>query len=125
VLFSMTQNLGGLIGSSLLGSYQYIATQAHAVALSEQLVLQDPQVAERIAVGARSLAGTLTDPGADTAQGVGLLAQAMTREATILAFNDVFQFVAVLAFGAALYVFYLILLDLWRQRRKVRAEAHA
>lgn len=37
--------------------------------------------------------------------------------------NDVFQFVAMLALGTALYLAYLILLNRWRQRRQALAEA--
>jgi len=124
VLFSTTQNVGGLAGSALLGSYQVAATRAHAVALSQHLIAADPQVAARIQSGAVALSGIITDPAQNGAQGAGLLAQAMTGEASILAFNDTFMFVALLALATALYLFYLVLLDLWRQRRQIPVETH-
>jgi hypothetical protein len=108
VLFSSTQNIGSLAGSALLGSYQVIATRAHLSALTEHLVGSDPQVAARIA-----------------AQGGPQLFQAATREATILAFNDVFRFVALLAVATALFLFALVLRDLWRARRHVSREVIA
>jgi len=48
-----------------------------------------------------------------------LLAQAQAREATVLAFNDVFGFVALLALGTASFVLYFVLRDLWREHRRV------
>ena len=87
VVFSVTQNVGGLAGSALLGSYQVASTQAHVAALSEHLLGADPQVAARL-----------------QAQGPGALLQALTREAAVLAFNDVFVLVAGLAAATALFI---------------------
>lgn len=92
VLFSVTQNVGGLAGSALLGSYQTVMARAHMQALSEHLIAADPQVAARLASGA------------------GPLMQALTVQANVLAYNDVFRLVAVFALAVALYLAYLILL---------------
>ena len=87
VLFSMTQNVGALLGSALLGSYQTVSTRAHAAALSEHLLGTDPQVAARL-----------------LAQGPAVLMQALTREASVLAFNDTFALVAAVAAATALFI---------------------
>jgi hypothetical protein len=108
VLFSSTQNFGGLAGAALLGSYQAIATRAHLVALSEHLVATDPQVVARIQT-----------------QGAARLFQAATREATILAFNDVFRFVALLALAVALFLCCLVLRDVLRGRFQVSRQVSA
>src|SRR5262245_6330789 len=68
VRFSMTQSVGGLAGSALLGSYQIVSAHAHAAALSEHLLGADPQVAARL-----------------RAEGPAGLLQAITREANVLA----------------------------------------
>ncbi|MBX3486035.1 MFS transporter [Phenylobacterium sp.] len=125
VLFSVTQNLGGLAGSALLGTYQTIAARAHAGALSERLNAFDPQVAARIQAGASSLSGAVVDPLARGAQGGGLLGQAMGREANILAFNDTFRFVAVLALLTVVYLAYIIVFNTIRRRRAAAAEPAA
>jgi hypothetical protein len=104
VLFNLTQNIGGLAGSALLGSYQAIRTRAHAQSLAEHLIATDPQVASRLVGGATSLSGTVVDPVLRTARGSALLAQALNREASVLAYNDVFMFVALMALGTALYL---------------------
>jgi hypothetical protein len=125
VVFSSTQNIGGLAGSALLGSYQAIATRSHLSALTDRLVVADPQVIARIQAGTQALAGAVTDAGRRAAQGVAQLAQAAAREATILAFNDVFRFVAVLALATALFGLYFVLRDRWRARHPVSREALA
>lgn len=125
VLFGMTQNLGGLAGSALLGTYQTISARAHAVALSEHLTGFDPQVTARLQDGATSVAGTVADPLARTGQGAGLLAQSLFREANILAFNDTFRFVAVLALLTGGYLMYIIIFNRVRRARAAGAETPA
>jgi hypothetical protein len=117
VLFSSSQNVGGLIGAALLGSYQIAAVRAHLGALSEHLVGADPDVAARIQSGSSAVAGMVIDPAIRAAQGSNLLGLAMNREATILAFNDVFQLVALLGLVIALYIAYVIILNAWRRQR--------
>lgn len=116
-MFSISQNVGGLAGSALLGSYQVMRVKAHSSALSEHLIAGDPQVAARIQAGVRTLAPTITDPAALNAQGAGLLGQAMTREATILAYNDVAMLVAEVALATALYVLYVAVHNALQQHR--------
>lgn len=116
-MFSISQNVGGLAGSALLSSYQVMRVKAHSSALSEHLIAGDPQVAARIQAGVRTLAPTITDPAALNAQGAGLLGQAMTREATILAYNDVAMLVAEVALATALYVLYVAVHNALQQHR--------
>jgi MFS family permease len=122
VLFSTTQNVGGLAGSALLGTYQVIATRDHALALAERVLPADPVVAARIQTGVQGLAAVVADPAGRATQGAGLLSQALLREATILAFNDVFRLVAALALLTALYVAYIRIFNFISQRRAL-AEA--
>ena len=117
VLFSTTQNVGGLAGSALLGSYQVMSTRAHALPLAERALPTDPIVAGRIQTGVQGLSAVITDPSARTAQGAGALSQALLREANILAFNDIFRLVAALALLTALYVAYVRVFNFIRQRR--------
>ena len=73
VAFSTTQNLGSIAGAALLGSNQVVATREHASALAQHLVGADPQVVARLQSGTQLLAGALTDPGQQVAQGAALL----------------------------------------------------
>jgi hypothetical protein len=117
VLFGVTQNVGALTGSAILGSYQTIQARAHAVALSADLAGADPSVATRLAAGAGAFAGTITDPAQRAAQGAGLLGRAMTQEASILAFDDAFRLVAVLSLATAVYISGLILFSAVRRKQ--------
>jgi MFS family permease len=105
VLFSLTQNIGALLGSSLLGSWQVVREKFHSSQLAEQLSSLDPLVAARIQRGGAAYGSVLLDPAARTRQGVSLLAQSASREANILAFNDVFLTIAVIAAVLALWIF--------------------
>lgn len=117
VLFNITQNVGGLAGSALLGSYQIMEARAHAASLSERLLGSDPQVIQRIQSGVGAVAGVLPDPGLRGAEGAALLGQSMAQEANILAYNDVFRLVAALALVTAGYLFYRIAWVVWCTRR--------
>jgi len=118
VVFSMTQNVGGLIGSALLGSYQTISARAHLQELAERLPIGDAQVANRLQGSTRSLAATIGDPSLRAQQGGAALAGSLAREANILAYNDVFRLVWQLALGTALLVFILMLASSIRPARR-------
>ena len=108
VIFNITQNVGGLAGSALLGSYQTIQARAHAASLADHLLAGDPQVLQRIQSGSGAVAGVIDDPTLRGIQGAALLGQKLTAEANILAYNDVFRLVAILALITAGYLFYRI-----------------
>jgi hypothetical protein len=116
VLFSLTQNIGGLAGSAALGSYQTMAARAHAASISERLLAGDPQVAARLQVGAGGIGSIVADPLLRSAEGGALLGRAISREAAIRAFNDVFRLVMLLALTTAGYIAYRIGLRALRGR---------
>lgn len=118
VVFSMTQNIGGLIGSALLGSYQTVATRSHLQELAERAPVGDAQVAGRLQASTRSLAGTIVDPALRAQQGGAALAGSLAREATVLAYNDIARFVCRLALGTALLVAFLMLVSSIRPARR-------
>lgn len=120
VIFSMTQNVGGLIGSALLGSHETVAARTHFQELAERMPVGDAQVASRIAGSTRALANTITDPGARAQQGGASLAASMSREANVRAYNDVFRFVWRLALGTALMVVSLMLISVVRTGRQTQ-----
>lgn len=97
VLFSATQNMGGLVGSSLLGTFQVWREKYHSSVLVEHLSALDPQVAARIARGGAAFGHAIADPSGRSHQGLSALAATATREANILAYNDVFLLIAVIA----------------------------
>jgi hypothetical protein len=117
VLFSITQNVGGLLGSAVLGTYQTIQVKNHTAGLYEHLLAADPNVAERIALGVATVRGALVDAAQQSAQGVSQLAQAVAREANVLAYNDVFALVTIIALIGALYVGWPAIVSAVRRRQ--------
>jgi len=105
VLFGICNNLGGLIGSALLGTFQVVREKFHSSSIVEHLTLIDPQVAARLQSSSAAYAGVIFDPSARTTQGMQALAASATREANILAYNDVFMLIAVIAVLTMLWIF--------------------
>jgi MFS family permease len=103
-VFSISQSLGGLAGSAFLGSFQIVREKFHSHAIVQSLTLTDPQVAARLKTLGGAYGGVVTDPSLRSAQGAALLSQQVTREANVLAFNDVFLTVCVLACLVLLWI---------------------
>lgn len=97
VMFGICQNLGGLIGAALLGTFQIVREKFHSSHIVEHLTLLDPRVASRVDSGGNAVASLIADPGLRNLQGIRSLANAATREANVLAYNDVFMLIAVIA----------------------------
>jgi energy-converting hydrogenase Eha subunit E len=97
VLFGICQNLGGLIGAALLGTFQIAREKFHSSHIVEQLTLLDPRVAARVQSGGNAVGSIISDPSLRNLQGIRSLAAAATREANVLAYNDVFMLIAVIA----------------------------
>lgn len=104
VLFSLSQSVGGLAGTALLGTFQTVREKFHSHELVQSIVMTDPLVAERVRQGSGAVQSVVGDPALRGAEGVVLLSQQVAREANILAYNDVFLLVGVLAVLATLWV---------------------
>ncbi|ROM94275.1 MFS transporter [Pseudomonas brassicacearum] len=105
VLFGICQNLGGLIGAALLGTFQIAREKFHSSHIVERLTLIDPQVLNRVQGSSASYVSSIADPSARTTQGIRSLAAAATQEANVMAYNDVFMLIAVIAMLTMLWIF--------------------
>ncbi|WPO97657.1 MFS transporter [Pseudomonas sp. HR96] len=105
VLFGIANNLGGLIGSALLGTYQIVREKFHSSILTDQMALSQPLVAARIQSGGAGYAGVIADSGLRNTLGIQSLATATTREANVLAYNDVFMLMAAIAVVTMIWIF--------------------
>ncbi len=101
VVFLVTQSLGGLAGSALFGSFITLREKFHSNILAETMTLADPLVATRISQLSAAYGRTITDAAVLKAEGIALLGQQVTREANVLAHNDAFFVIALLAVAAA------------------------
>jgi hypothetical protein len=120
VTLSITQTLGGLAGSAVLGTYQLHREQLYSTALVSQLDPADGVVAQRLKQQQQLYAGVITDPVQRSAQGMAQLALTARREANVRAFNDVFRLSGTVALG---FLGWLLLLSVrtavlkqWRKR---------
>lgn len=100
-VFLFTQSIGGLLGSAVFGTFITLRTSFHYNVLAERFSLSDPIVAQRIGQFGGAYRQVLTDPALTRAEGVSLLAQRAAREATVLAYNDAFLLISLIA-GIAL-----------------------
>ena len=80
VMFSITQTMGSLIGTALVGTFQVAREKYHSSILVDNLTALNPLVAARLQSG-----------------GLGNLGAVATREANILAYNDVFLMITLVA----------------------------
>jgi MFS family permease len=103
-VFGIAQTVGGLGGTALLGSFQVIREKFHSHELVQTMTMADPLVAARVQALGGAYGRVVGDPALRQAQGAGLLAQQVTREANILAFNDVFLLVAAMALVTFIYL---------------------
>ena len=114
VLFVVLQTVGSLTGSALLGTYQEVREKAASAELSRLASPDNPIVAARLQGGAGALHGVVGDPAQRAAEGVGLLQRQASREASILAYNQTFTLVAVLAALTTVYLGFIMLRHWWR-----------
>jgi MFS family permease len=110
VLFGITQSLGGLIGSAALGTLQVVREKFHSSHIVEHLTLINAQVQSRLQISSGSYASVIADPSLRTNQGIRTLAAAATREANVLAYNDIFMMIALIAVLTLIWIF---LRSLW------------
>ncbi|MBD1551313.1 MFS transporter [Pseudomonas typographi] len=97
VMFGIAQNLGSLIGSAVLGTWQIVREKYHSSLITDHLPFYDPLVAARVQSGASSYSGVLPGSAERNAQGLRALATAATREANVMAYNDTFMLIAIIA----------------------------
>jgi len=109
VLFGITQNIGGLIGSAALGTFQIVREKFHSSHIVEHLTLIDPLVQSRLQSYSASYASVMADPSLRTTQGIRTMATAATREANVLAYNDVFMLIALIAVLTMIWISFRVL----------------
>lgn len=110
VLFGMSQNLGGLMGSALLGTFQTWREKYHSSLLGDQLSYLDPNVTERLAQYSSLFNSFIGDSTLLGAQSTSQLQTVATQQANVLAYNDTYLLTAGMAFITLIWV-------LWRLSR--------
>jgi MFS family permease len=120
-LFGVLNSIGGLAGTALLSTYQIVREKANSAALVQAVDPTDPIVQARLQAGGAGVARVVGDPSLRAAEGGALLSQAATREANVLAYDDMFRLIAVLAALTFFYLLFLLLRRSWRARVQATA----
>lgn len=97
VVFGIGQNVGGLLGSAIVGTLETVREKYHSSQLSEAITLGDPQVVQRLQQLSGAYGRVISDPALRTAEGQVLLQQQITQQAHVLAYNDVFLLMSIFA----------------------------
>lgn len=100
IVFLTTQSIGGALGGAVVGTFVTGRTRFHYGALIENMKMTDPMVVQRLTQFSGVYGKVTTDPNLMNQQGLMLLNQQITREATVLAYNDAFLGLAVVALCA-------------------------
>jgi len=125
VLFGMSQNLGGLIGSAILGTFQTWREKYHSSLLGDQLSQLDPNVTERLSQYSSLFSSQLPDNVLLSAQSSSQLQIVATLQANVLAYNDTYLLTAALALITLMWVLWRLTrlrYINWRQARRTLTE---
>ena len=120
VLFSATQNFGGLVGSSFFNTYQQRHTYDYKVEISSNLDPTDPLVAQRLQSYQHSSMLTTNDPVLQNNQALQNLNKVVTREAQVRAYNDVIALNGIFAVILLLWGLFKYARNKYKTRRSLQ-----
>ncbi|MGY5956969.1 MFS transporter [Kosakonia sp. BK9b] len=109
VLFGMSQNIGGLLGSAMLGTFQTWREKYHSSLLADQLTTLNPLVNERLQLYSQLYQSSISDSALLSTQAITQLQNASTLEANILAYNDTYLLTASVAAGTLIWISWRLL----------------
>ena len=116
IVFLSTQSLGGVLGSGLFTTFINHRQAGYFQALAEQLTVTGQQTEAAIAAGAAMTASQIADPAQQKLQGITLLVQEVTRQSYVLAYNDAYFLIALIAGGALIALLLHVFRDWLTQR---------
>lgn len=109
VLFGMSQNIGGLLGSAILGTFQTWREKYHSSLLADQLTTLNPLVNDRLQLYSQMYQSMLGDSSLLSTQAVTQLQTVSTLEANILAYNDTYLLTASIAAATLIWILWRLL----------------
>lgn len=96
-VFSLSQSIGGLAGISLLSAFHTIRLKTHLIDAGSTLTLGNSKFAEALSNAVQRVAPAQADPALRQQAAASNISQQVGREAAVLAFNDVFFLIGMLA----------------------------
>lgn len=122
-LFSLSRNLGGSVGISLITTYLARHQQTNQNILASHTDATNPVFQEKIATAAHALIGHGMDLATATQTATAQLYREMIRQSSLLAYQDAFRFMAVLVVGG-LVIAQLLPKNNPRAKNDAAASAH-
>ncbi|WP_132314093.1 MFS transporter [Martelella mediterranea] len=117
IVFLTTQRIGGMLGGAMFGSFVTWREQVHSAALAQDLTAGNPLVSQRLSQLAGAYGSSIADATIRQAEGAVLLAQQATQQAYVLAYNDAFRFLSLLAFVALIILIIDVAFEKWEHKR--------
>ncbi len=109
VLFGMSQNIGGLLGSAILGTFQTWREKYHSSLMADQLTTLNPLVNDRLQLYSQMYQSMIGDSSLLSTQAVTQLQTVSTLEANILAYNDTYLLTASIAAATLVWILWRLL----------------
>ncbi|WP_259051997.1 MFS transporter [Klebsiella sp. BIGb0407] len=109
VMFGISQNLGGLLGSAILGTFQTWREKYYSSMLADQLTTLNPLVNERLQAYSQMYQSQISDSALLSTQAVTQLQTVSTLEANILAYNDTYLLTAGIAAATLVWILWRLL----------------
>jgi MFS family permease len=119
-IFLFTQKVGAFIGSALFGTFVTWREQYHSAMLTSRLLPTDPLVTARIGQYVGAYARVTPDSAQRTVQGTTLFARQVQQQAYVLAYNDAFFVIFLMALAA---IGMLLVHVAWTHRDRIRSMA--
>ncbi|CDZ68283.1 Major facilitator superfamily (MFS), partial CDS, partial [Neorhizobium galegae bv. orientalis] len=120
ILFAVTQSMGSLVGSALVQSFQFVAERYHSTRLVAYITGMNPVVDNSILGISARYSGVVSDPSELVAISIQTMAQQTTQQANILAYNDTFRMISLLAALTACFLGWVIARRFCRSRDGVK-----
>ncbi|WP_460274042.1 efflux MFS transporter permease [Celeribacter sp. ULVN23_4] len=118
IIFISTQSLGAVVGSGLLSTLATLRAKLHYQTLLDQITLSDPNIVASITTQMKTLATQFPDPVMRKAQIVAGMAQDANQQATVMAYDDVYFAVFLIAACASAALLLHVLRDLMAARHE-------
>jgi len=109
VMFGISQNLGGLLGSAILGTFQTWREKYYSSMLADQLTTLNPLVNERLQSYSQMYQSQISDSALLSTQALTQLQTVSTLEANILAYNDTYLLTAGIAAATLIWILWRLL----------------
>ena len=103
-LFNTMRNLGGAIGIACINTWINDRTNKHWHDLADNLTTANPRVQTWLANVVNHIASAGADPALNTQRAFAILAGKVRAEAVTMAFADAFLLMALLFFGALIFI---------------------